>query len=554
MPPTYIHFAFSITDNYLRKRRDLILHYSIQLFFIAMLLMGRIYTRVEIKMDLGYWPVVEPLFYVFLAFWLGQLVYAFTIIFANIKRTQGIKKEQLKVFVIASLFGYVGGVFNWFLWCDIPIPPYPSILISAFMGILAYGMIRFKFLNAAALTLKGVFVIVYIMILSLPFLLGYVTRDWQRVSLFLLILGILGPYFYRLVLTKAEGQLYSRQRRYQYMLKRIAEEMISYHDIDRLVNMIVRACVKSVNLNNAHIFLRDEKDKDYELVATRRADLVKSGGVIAKHNPLNRFLTAGPGYINVEAINLEYENSVKAEEKHFIREFYDKYGTSLLFPIKANEDIMGFLALGQKSNGAAYTPDDIEVFSLLSYQSALAITNCRYLNETQELYIRAVTDKLTGCYNRGYFEEYLAQAALNSKQTGKRLFVLMIDLDEFKEINDGYGHDAGDKVLAEVGVIFRKTLRKTDVVVRYGGDEFVVLLENVIREQVEIVARKLQESLASSVISVSSSKGDAAVNVFASMGAAEFSRGEDITNCVKRADEALYESKKEGKHNIVFAD
>lgn len=124
-------------------------------------------------------------------------------------------------------------------------------------------------------------------------------------------------------------------------------------------------------------------------------------------------------------------------------------------------------------------------------------------------YEMATKDKLTGLYNRQYLEEY-SQQALDRMQRHKNVLILVfIDIDNFKYVNDTFGHDEGDSVLKEVSKIFQDNFRKYDVVVRYGGDEFIVLLEEAIYDEVSIktllekIVQRVEESLFKFKISAS---------------------------------------------------
>ncbi len=159
----------------------------------------------------------------------------------------------------------------------------------------------------------------------------------------------------------------------------------------------------------------------------------------------------------------------------------------------------------------------------------------------------AYHDVLTGLYNRVNFEEYLTHALSLAKRTQTELAVLFIDLDRFKIINDTLGHDIGDEVLKVVALRLRKTFRESDFISRWGGDEFVAIVENVSRiEDIVTVATKVIETLQKPM-----EIKEHTLVVTASVGIARFPEaGEDANSLIKHADSAMYQAKDMGKNRF----
>jgi diguanylate cyclase (GGDEF)-like protein/PAS domain S-box-containing protein len=163
----------------------------------------------------------------------------------------------------------------------------------------------------------------------------------------------------------------------------------------------------------------------------------------------------------------------------------------------------------------------------------------------------AVTDRLTGLCNRLGFDRRLEQMVDECyRDPGRRFTMLMIDLDWFKQVNDTYGHQAGDEVLVQVARTLEKAVRKTDFVARLGGDEFVVLLESTFRRQIiELIIGKIISGIGQP-IPIGDGKS---ARIGASIGAAIF-EGETMTRdeLVRRADEAMYRAKDGGRNTHRF--
>lgn len=167
--------------------------------------------------------------------------------------------------------------------------------------------------------------------------------------------------------------------------------------------------------------------------------------------------------------------------------------------------------------------------------------------------IKSVTDPLTSLYTRRYFDEWLASQMRHARDVGERLELsfIMVDIDFFKKVNDGYGHQAGDQVLAAVGKTLKKTFRKTDVPCRYGGEEFIVILQSTNLQGAAMAAEKLRAAVKEEVIE---SDGKT-IPVTISCGVAEMVyEKETYQEAIKRADEALYRSKHDGRNRVSVHD
>jgi diguanylate cyclase (GGDEF)-like protein len=159
----------------------------------------------------------------------------------------------------------------------------------------------------------------------------------------------------------------------------------------------------------------------------------------------------------------------------------------------------------------------------------------------------AYHDGLTGLPNRSLFSKLLGQSILQARRNKRRLGVLFLDLDHFKQINDTLGHDAGDQLLQEVAVRLQSCLRKSDTVARLGGDEFVVVLPDITNEEYPaVVARKIIAAVARPYLLSGQD-----FRVTASVGVSVFpDAGEDEQTLTKNADIAMYKAKEEGKNNF----
>lgn len=193
----------------------------------------------------------------------------------------------------------------------------------------------------------------------------------------------------------------------------------------------------------------------------------------------------------------------------------------------------------------AFLANDIEALESVADILATATQNARYVDRVREL---ANRDGLTGVFNRRYFETRLIEEVTRAARYGGRVSILMTDLDHFKKINDEFGHMLGDDVLRGVSGIFVRQLRKVDVVCRYGGEEFAVVLPATHGVSAAAVADKLRRAVANTEFP------GVPYPVTVSIGVAEFpANGMTRDDIMRAADAALYSAKEAGRNQVCVA-
>lgn len=200
------------------------------------------------------------------------------------------------------------------------------------------------------------------------------------------------------------------------------------------------------------------------------------------------------------------------------------------------------VAKGDFSQRLDFLGDFSETFNLMSEEL-----------EGQHLILNELArrDALTKLANRQYLDEYLAGLFDGDRESDADFSLMMIDLDYFKNVNDTYGHDAGDVVLESVARYLRQVFRSTDFLARYGGEEFIAILPHVPLAQAQTIAERALEYFAQHPIPV---RDDVVLNVTVSIGITA-STDEDVSadTVVKRSDEALYAAKENGRNCVVCA-
>lgn len=161
----------------------------------------------------------------------------------------------------------------------------------------------------------------------------------------------------------------------------------------------------------------------------------------------------------------------------------------------------------------------------------------------------SLRDGMTGLYNRRFLEEFIDQVMNQAKRENETYSILMLDVDFFKQVNDTYGHDIGDMVITEIAKVLKENIREADLAIRYGGEEFVVMLHNASDEGTLSVAKKIHSAFANIIFDVG---GGETMQKTMSIGISKFPEdGDTIWKCIKFADTALYVAKTTGRNKIV---
>ena len=235
-------------------------------------------------------------------------------------------------------------------------------------------------------------------------------------------------------------------------------------------------------------------------------------------------------------ISYEYPTGAEIDDGELIRH-------GLALPIPGETGPIGFISVFSRSAAHAFSDGDRATLEDLAERAGPAIDNARRFREARQL---ADLDALTGLHNRRFFHETLGREVARAHRYGRRLALVVFDLDDFKAINDRIGHLAGDAVLAEVAERVRTVVRSADIACRVGGDEFGIILPESNLADAEQLSRRMQQAVSAKPIADVPKLG-------LSAGAAELRAEDDGVTFFKRADDALYQAKESGKAEVVAA-
>ncbi len=328
--------------------------------------------------------------------------------------------------------------------------------------------------------------------------------------------------------------LEQRRREQLEAINRIAQQTTSVLDLRELLQKACRYIVEAFRADHVSILLLDGA----------RLVLRAQEGKLTLRLPGDLELPAGVG-LSARALRTLRSVVVNdvAQTSDYIAGF-EETRSEMCVPLVCFGETLGVLVLDSAQTDA-FEPADLQPIESVADICANAIQNARYVEKVRQL---ADVDGLTAAFNRRYFETRIVQEIERARRYQAPFSILMVDLDHFKRVNDEFGHLLGDEVLRQVSGIFAHHLRKIDVVCRYGGEEFAILLLQTATEGASQVADKLRR-----IIETFRFPG-VPRSVTVSIGVAEFPlTGGSRDELVRAADNALYAAKQSGRNCVTRA-
>ncbi|MDY7090349.1 MAG: diguanylate cyclase [Actinomycetota bacterium] len=332
----------------------------------------------------------------------------------------------------------------------------------------------------------------------------------------------------------------------------LGETLSSTHDLHRILQVILRTALAATGARAGLVLLLDPATD--QLVA--RCGVGLSGDWdVPDAELLERRLPVGSGVLGAVAATGEPrrgQGSPATAEPPCLT----YVAVPICAPAAAEEpgdplphpDTLGVLALYDRVGGGAFDDADLHTLRTFAGQAGVAVHNVRMHEEAQRL---SLTDPLTGLWNYRYLRESLRREVERASRFGRMLAVLVLDLDHFKEVNDTYGHPAGDVVLGEFARRIRVGLREVDVAFRQGGEEFVVLLPETDAYGGAIVAERLGAAVRGRPVTADG----VPIPVTVSIGVAVYpEHGENSVQVLAAADRALYAAKNAGRDTYRLAE
>ncbi len=333
------------------------------------------------------------------------------------------------------------------------------------------------------------------------------------------------------------ARLYSLERRRALQLEAInaiAQQTTAVLDLKELLSKVCTLVQKAFHVSHVSVLLKDEDDM---VVRAHHGNLTpcipQDGRVLAGEGFWGRTLASAATLIENDVSKIPGSMG-----------FYLETASRMCIPLVSFGQTLGVLVLDSSEIGA-FNIQDKQPLESVADICATAIQNAHYVERMKQL---AYLDGLTGIFNRRFFELRMAEELERARRFGAGMAVIMVDIDHFKRLNDEFGHLIGDEVLRQVSSIFHQQLRKIDVVCRYGGEEFAILLSQTNPVHALTVAEKLR-----AMVEEWQFPG-VPRPVTISAGAASYpDNGTTRDELVKAADAGLYAAKQAGRNQVFKA-
>jgi diguanylate cyclase (GGDEF)-like protein len=327
------------------------------------------------------------------------------------------------------------------------------------------------------------------------------------------------------------------------MLNEVAQRLVSTLDRSEIVSTVTGSMSKLTGSQAGvkfNLLIKNEETQLFELAGDEAQEkaMVSSAVKIYKNDPFDDWVEKNKYTLFIKNIEEDFRFKI-------LRRDWIKFKSMISIPLIEKENVIGILKFFSAQPNV-FDNEDVRLLNYLGDIGTTAAQNSLLFQKTKDL---AIKDGLTGLYMRRYFVEKIDEEIRRAKQLGVAFSFLMIDIDHFKDCNDTHGHPFGDKVLKILSEFLRDNLRDVDVIGRYGGEEFAVILPSTPYNGAMFVAERLRNSFEKLVINVNENEG---IKITLSVGGVEYREGMKLMEIINCADKALYHSKENGRNKVSF--
>jgi two-component system NtrC family sensor kinase len=401
IPLTNLHHILELLKNPPAWKRWIWLGYLVCLVFLYYNLFTNLFVkRVSAKLEFPFWPEPGPAFHVFLVFFFCCVLYFGYLLAHEARNSSGLRQNQLKYLILALSLGYLGGATNFPLWYDLPVLPIGNILVSFYVVLFCYAVIKFRLLDIEVLIKLGLIYGLILLSLLIPcylltiaaqqFLFGAISYTFSVFTLLLfLVVAFLFPKFRFRTEEALERVLFHKRTNYRETLLRSSKEMVSIVDLEDLSHSLVKTVSRALGTEAASLYLLDETKGVYNLKANVGRE--KNGyplAMLSKSDLLVQRLTGNPEGVVKEELEMAQDGASELQ----IAKKMGELEAEISVPILSKGKLIGILNLGHKEEKEIYSSEDLELLSTLANQAAVALENARLyenLKQSQDTLRRA---------------------------------------------------------------------------------------------------------------------------------------------------------------------
>jgi diguanylate cyclase (GGDEF)-like protein len=313
-------------------------------------------------------------------------------------------------------------------------------------------------------------------------------------------------------------------------------------DIHHIATICVRKIPRLLGARLASLYVLDESNDMLHLQKCNHPYLINKIVSLNQNPPTAMVMAAKSGkLIYINDIDAHTEPVIKRSQ----RPYAENYGTKncVIVPLLCQDKVVGVLNLSDKTGAEGFTREDIALAELVGQLVGASIGNIALFERIQH---QARTDGLTGLTNHRTFYEVLERELWRSRRYGEKISLIMVDVDNLKQINDRYGHRAGDKVIKEVSQRIQGAVRQIDTAARYGGDEFAIILPNTSLSDAVVVAERMVTVVSGTPVVCRKDE----IPISISVGLGQYDAEDTPDDITSRSDKALYSAKQAGKNTF----
>lgn len=324
-------------------------------------------------------------------------------------------------------------------------------------------------------------------------------------------------------------------------LLKIYKEMSSIFRIEELANFVIDKTTQIFKAKKGSFMLLDEKGESLsikaanglsnEVVRKTKIELgqMLAGWVVQMGKPLL-----------VKDIQKEFPHLVERKAEY-------KTGSFIIMLLKMKDKIVGVINLTDKEDGEVFTEDDLKLLTLISHLVTVQMENIKLYKEATFF---SINDNLTGLFNHRHFQQRLDEEINRAERYHRSLSLAILDIDDFRNYNETYGHLMGDNVLKELGPILKENIRMSDIPSRFGGEEFAIILPDTKPSQAQTAAEKIRQRIEGSVFATDRESSLGMARLTISAGIAFYKTGISREELIYRAEQALLGAKRKGKNKV----
>ncbi len=547
VPVFLLRFSYMMSENY-AKKWVVNFGYVLSMFLIILSFTGQVTSNVNFDGEYFTYDVEYGAYITAVILMTYSVLALITIINKVRRKEMSIKKVRLVIIGITLVV--IGGALN----LNTFLGQYGiDILFNTINAVLiTYSISRNKFLEINLVVKKGLSFSLYNLILYIVYatlvIVSYQVLTSYGITRTSYIILFMSPVFLLLepirnFLQKIINNLFFRQVTDQQIILRDFSSIInSALSLNIITDSLIKAVENGLDSKDVTIMLKNSNK--YHVGNTTINGINKATHIFKFNHPIVTWFNNGNKLLlSTHIYNHVSFKGLWDQEKRVISDL----NTEVVAPIRYLDDLIGMVIISGRNDETPYSVSETEFLETLINNAAAIIENAKTI---QNMKTQSITDELTKLYNHRYFHDTAGKWVKDKKY--ETFSVAMIDIDQFKIYNDLYGHLAGDIVLKKIAEIINEATSKNDLVVRYGGEEFVIFYPNIegkaalkeidkIREKVEedfLLSRDIKEFLTVTV------------------GVSSFPRdGKTLEDIISKADRAMYYGKKIGRNkSIVFRE